>query len=99
MLFVVASEALCTTSCSVPPWLFKTMFWLGYCNSMMNPVIYAFASREFKQAFLRIIICRCRRRDHRHNVYTEALYARNQAAIAMEKVMTAPVAVFTHLPM
>jgi len=33
------------------------MFWLGYCNSMMNPIIYTCASREFKHAFLRILRC------------------------------------------
>jgi len=34
------------------------MFWLGYCNSMMNPIIYTCASRDFKRAFLRILRCR-----------------------------------------
>lgn len=36
------------------------MFWLGYCNSMMNPIIYTCASRDFKQAFVRILRCRQR---------------------------------------
>ena len=52
-----AAEALCG-ACHVPPWLFKIMFWLGYCNSMMNPIIYSCASRDFKRAFLRILRCR-----------------------------------------
>lgn len=50
-------EALCS-ACHIPPWLFKIMFWLGYCNSMMNPIIYSCASRDFKRAFLRILRCR-----------------------------------------
>ena len=48
--------------CNTPQWLFKIIFWLGYCNSMMNPIIYACSSREFKRAFIRILRCRYRRR-------------------------------------
>ena len=42
--------------------LFKVIFWLGYCNSLMNPIIYACSSREFKRAFSRIMRCQWRRR-------------------------------------
>ena len=55
------SEALCH-GCNIPEWLFKIIFWLGYCNSMMNPIIYACSSREFKRAFIRILRCRWRRK-------------------------------------
>ena len=48
------SKALCLT-CSVPGWLFKIIFWLGYCNFMMNSIIYTCSSREFKRAFIRIL--------------------------------------------
>jgi len=59
----VLSEALCN-QCVVPVWLFKVIFWLGYCNSLMNPVIYACSSREFHRAFLRILRCsRFRRQE------------------------------------
>lgn len=61
MLFLVFSEALCS-SCRVPEWLFKIMFWLGYCNSLMNPIIYSCASQDFQIAFLRLLRCRCRTR-------------------------------------
>ncbi|KHJ87813.1 hypothetical protein OESDEN_12404 [Oesophagostomum dentatum] len=30
--------------------------WLGYCNSMLNPIIYSFTVREFKRSALRIVI-------------------------------------------
>ncbi|KAK0047772.1 alpha-1B adrenergic receptor, partial [Biomphalaria pfeifferi] len=50
-------------SCSVPPLMFKLFFWLGYCNSTMNPIIYTCSSLEFRRAFLSILLCRrCRTR-------------------------------------
>lgn len=62
-VWIMLSEALCD-QCVVPVWLFKVIFWLGYCNSLMNPVIYACSSREFQRAFLRILRCsRFRRQE------------------------------------
>ena len=58
---VLISEALCG-GCNIPEWLFKIIFWLGYCNSLMNPIIYACSSREFKRAFTRILTCKWRRK-------------------------------------
>ncbi|KAK7486186.1 hypothetical protein BaRGS_00022509, partial [Batillaria attramentaria] len=48
--------------CHIPDLLFTIFFWLGYCNSLMNPVIYACSSREFQFAFRRILRCQFRRR-------------------------------------
>lgn len=42
-----------------PETFFKVIFWLGYFNSCLNPIIYPCYSREFKQAFIRILKCRC----------------------------------------
>ncbi|VVC36378.1 GPCR, rhodopsin-like, 7TM,G protein-coupled receptor, rhodopsin-like [Cinara cedri] len=41
----------------IQPTLFSVMFWLGYCNSAINPMIYALFSKDFRFAFKRII-CR-----------------------------------------
>uniref|UniRef100_A0A1I7Y5J2 G_PROTEIN_RECEP_F1_2 domain-containing protein n=1 Tax=Steinernema glaseri TaxID=37863 RepID=A0A1I7Y5J2_9BILA len=30
--------------------------WLGYCNSMINPIIYAFTVKEFKRSALRMVL-------------------------------------------
>uniref|UniRef100_A0A8C1TPN3 Adrenoceptor alpha 1Ba n=1 Tax=Cyprinus carpio TaxID=7962 RepID=A0A8C1TPN3_CYPCA len=50
------------TSLRPPETFFKVIFWLGYFNSCLNPIIYPCYSREFKQAFIRILRCQCQQR-------------------------------------
>ncbi|XP_053284999.1 alpha-1A adrenergic receptor [Pleuronectes platessa] len=47
-----------------PEVLFKVIFWLGYFNSCLNPIIYPYYSREFKLAFIRILRCQFHPRKH-----------------------------------
>lgn len=47
-------------SCVVSPEiLFPVFTWMGYINSGMNPVIYAYAMKDFRRAFSRVICCLC----------------------------------------
>ncbi len=48
-----------------PRLAFSIIFWLGYCNSVINPFIYAMFSRDFRNAFKKIL-CKflCRRRSN-----------------------------------
>ncbi|KAI1717828.1 7 transmembrane receptor (rhodopsin family) domain-containing protein [Ditylenchus destructor] len=39
---------------------FKFFFWLGYCNSAINPIIYTVFNKEFKRALFRLL------RRHQH---------------------------------
>lgn len=44
----------------IQPLLFSILFWLGYCNSAINPLIYALFSKEFRIAFKTILYkCLC----------------------------------------
>ncbi|NXX77582.1 AA2DB protein, partial [Urocolius indicus] len=57
--FLYSLGALCPQSCKVPQGVFQFFFWVGYCNSSLNPVIYTVFNRDFRSAFHRLL-CRCR---------------------------------------
>jgi len=40
---------------SLPDTLFDVFFWLGYCNSALNPIIYTIFNRDFRRAFKKIM--------------------------------------------
>lgn len=46
----------------IPELLFKVFFYLGYCNSALNPIIYGIISKDFRFAFKKIL-CRCTLND------------------------------------
>ncbi|XP_030837651.1 histamine H2 receptor-like [Strongylocentrotus purpuratus] len=41
----------------IHPVLFEVLLWLGYLNSLINPVVYACMNREFRRAFKRLLSC------------------------------------------
>ena len=45
-----------------PITVFTIFFWLGYCNSAINPFVYALFSKDFRYAFKKLLRCRCERR-------------------------------------
>lgn len=45
------------TDCYMPVQLVLVITWLGYANSFINPFVYAFLQRDFRQAFKRILLC------------------------------------------
>ncbi|XP_061093011.1 5-hydroxytryptamine receptor 4 [Conger conger] len=42
---------------TVPDKLWTACLWLGYINSMLNPILYAFLNKSFRRAFLIILCC------------------------------------------
>ncbi|NXE57633.1 ADA2C protein, partial [Casuarius casuarius] len=56
--FLYSLGAVCPERCKVPNGVFQFFFWIGYCNSSLNPVIYTIFNQDFRKAFRRIL---CRR--------------------------------------
>ncbi|EEC13259.1 G-protein coupled octopamine receptor, putative, partial [Ixodes scapularis] len=57
------SITMCGDACPCPELVVDLLFWIGYLNSSLNPVIYAYFNREFRQAFketLQAIFCSCK---------------------------------------
>ncbi|XP_068277493.1 alpha-2B adrenergic receptor-like [Nyctibius grandis] len=57
--FLYSLGALCPRRCKVPDGVFQFFFWIGYCNSSLNPVIYTVFNQDFRKAF-RWLLCRRR---------------------------------------
>lgn len=56
--FIVALVMpFCRESCYMPGWLEAVINWLGYSNSLLNPIIYAYFNKDFQSAFKKIIKC------------------------------------------
>lgn len=47
-------------SCFFHPTLLSCLVWLGWVNSAINPLIYALNNKDFKKAFIRLTIDKCR---------------------------------------
>ncbi|XP_073685930.1 alpha-2B adrenergic receptor [Garra rufa] len=58
--FTYSLQAICPVACKVPEALFKFFFWIGYCNSALNPLIYTIFNRDFRKAFKKILCKRCK---------------------------------------
>lgn len=61
----------------VPNFLLSTFLWLGYANSLLNPIIYATLNRDFRKPFQEILFFRCSnlntimREEYYHSQYGE----------------------------
>ena len=55
VLYVV--KPFCASACHVPADVEAAVTWLGYCNSFINPCVYAFLNRDFRSAFGRVLCC------------------------------------------
>ncbi|XP_013875010.1 alpha-2 adrenergic receptor [Austrofundulus limnaeus] len=53
--FSYSLYGVCGDSCKIPDPLFKFFFWIGYCNSSLNPAIYTIFNRDFRRAFQKIL--------------------------------------------
>ncbi|TNN31762.1 Alpha-2C adrenergic receptor [Liparis tanakae] len=53
--FSYSLYGICREPCEIPDTLFKFFFWIGYCNSSLNPVIYTIFNQDFRRAFQKIL--------------------------------------------
>uniref|UniRef100_A0A4W5PT95 Alpha-2B adrenergic receptor n=1 Tax=Hucho hucho TaxID=62062 RepID=A0A4W5PT95_9TELE len=53
--FSYSLKAIFPETCLVPAPLFTFFFWIGYCNSCLNPVIYTIFNQDFRKAFKKIL--------------------------------------------
>lgn len=65
---------VCAEKCPYPPILGSMLFWIGYLNSCLNPMIYAFYNMEFRTAFKRLLHMR-----NSHGSYQSSSSARNNS--------------------
>lgn len=52
--------------CPCPDIVVTVLFWIGYFNSTLNPLIYAYFNRDFREAFrgtLECVFCKWWRRE------------------------------------
>ncbi|XP_039662933.1 alpha-2C adrenergic receptor [Perca fluviatilis] len=54
--FSYSLYGICREPCQIPETLFKFFFWIGYCNSSLNPVIYTIFNQDFRRAFQKILL-------------------------------------------
>lgn len=51
------STTLCGEPCPCPDVVVALVFWIGYFNSTLNPLIYAYFNRDFREAFKNTLQC------------------------------------------
>ncbi|XP_062991201.1 alpha-2C adrenergic receptor [Elgaria multicarinata webbii] len=65
--FSYSLHGICREACEIPEALFKFFFWIGYCNSSLNPVIYTIFNQDFRRSFKHIIFGR--RRKNKSDIF------------------------------
>ena len=88
----------CPDSCPVPRELDAFLFWLGYSNSSVNPILYTIFNADFRKSFQKILRCynvkkvkniNGNYRKRRPTVNAEHIIAKNEKQITTTGTVTA----------
>ncbi|XP_014678386.1 PREDICTED: 5-hydroxytryptamine receptor 1D-like [Priapulus caudatus] len=74
---------VCGDRCNIPPPVYSFFLWLGYCNSLCNPIIYATFNRDFRHPFRELLCLRCRTM---HERLRRELYDDTYGGVAVSSV-------------
>lgn len=71
LLYRYVITSLCGAACPCPDVLVLVLFWIGYFNSTLNPLIYAYFNRDFRDAFRNTLECvlPCLEKRNPYNAY------------------------------
>ncbi|KAI5715640.1 hypothetical protein M8J77_019842 [Diaphorina citri] len=50
-IYLYLISTLCGPPCDCPEYIVTILFWIGYFNSVLNPLMYAYFNRDFREAF------------------------------------------------
>lgn len=71
------SISMCGDACYCPDIVVEVLFWIGYFNSSLNPIIYAYFNRDFREAFketIQTFVCCCCRVPCLQNERAKAMH-------------------------
>ncbi|XP_035894781.1 octopamine receptor beta-3R-like isoform X2 [Anopheles stephensi] len=72
-LWYVITSLCGDEACPCPDVVITVLFWIGYFNSTLNPLIYAYFNRDFREAFRNtlqsLLPCFVHRSPYGHSVY------------------------------
>ena len=75
-------EAFCHC---VPPKVFSAFVWLGYCNSLINPIIYPFFMRDFRKVYRNALFNTCTCLKFLRKYKTDRIFYRNSVEFSLSK--------------
>ncbi|CAF3433515.1 unnamed protein product, partial [Rotaria sp. Silwood2] len=71
--FTISYPAMIFYRSQFPSQLESIIFWFGYVNSLLNPFLYVYSSRTFRQAIVETLCCFTRLRSRQHLRYQWSL--------------------------
>jgi hypothetical protein len=71
--FAISYPAMIFYPHKFPPELGSIIFWVGYANSLLNPFLYVYSSRNFRQAIFETLCCYVRLRSREQLRYQGSL--------------------------